>query len=168
MRQRSLFISACGLFILHVACSDSSSSNSDAATGAGGSATGGTKASATGGTMATGGSVGTGAGGGGLGGGGKAGRRCLAHAVGLEHASQIQNVLERLGAGINARLGQQQQGSGVHVHGFLVLALVPEVPGGGIEVGECGHRQPGNHRHRRPVHEPVTAPRAAIRDLAHV
>src|SRR5450631_901698 len=63
MRQRSLFISACGLFILHVACSDSSSSNSDAAAGTGGSATGGTKTTPTGGAKATGGSVGTGAGG---------------------------------------------------------------------------------------------------------
>jgi len=63
MRRQSLFIITCGLFVIHAACSDSSSSNSDAATGAGGSATGGTKASATGGTMATGGSVGTGAGG---------------------------------------------------------------------------------------------------------
>jgi mono/diheme cytochrome c family protein len=63
MRRQSLFIITCGLFVIHAACSDSSSSNSDAATGAGGSATGGTKASATGGAMATGGSVGTGAGG---------------------------------------------------------------------------------------------------------
>src|SRR5664279_5705326 len=63
MRQQSLFIIACGLLILHVACSDSSSSNSDAAAGTGGSATGGTRTTATGGTKATGGSVGPGAGG---------------------------------------------------------------------------------------------------------
>ena len=63
MRQQSLFIIACGLFIVHVACSDSSSSNPDAASAAGGSATGGTKTTGTGGAKATGGSVGTSAGG---------------------------------------------------------------------------------------------------------
>jgi mono/diheme cytochrome c family protein len=56
MRHQSLFMILCGLFLLHAACSDSSSSNSDASRGAGGAA-------ATGGSKASGGTIGTGAGG---------------------------------------------------------------------------------------------------------
>ena len=57
MRRQSLFIIACWLFVIHAACSDSSSSNSDA--GAGGSATGGSGGTGAGGTTGP----GTGAGG---------------------------------------------------------------------------------------------------------
>jgi len=63
MRQQSLFIVTCGLFVVHLACSDSSPTKSDAAVGADVAATGGAKTTATGGTQTTGGSVGTGAGG---------------------------------------------------------------------------------------------------------
>lgn len=61
MRRQSLFIGLCGLIVLHIACSDSSSDKSDS--GAGGSRTGGTTSTATGGTKSSGGSTGVGAGG---------------------------------------------------------------------------------------------------------